>query len=250
MQYVIGLITALPDSTSPSAGGAIHFDVPTISDDIVEIPVYISEPGNLLSLEMNFNYNKDCLELESITYPQNLNSAMIADNSLKNESEVKVVASASGEIPLNGEIVSLRFRIKNKLKSINNAKIYLSKYRINEMGTISKIDSLNIGEFVTNQDEIGTEPTAFRLYSNYPNPFNPTTTIKYNIPSSSNSQSLFVKLTIFDALGAEVETLVNGQKMPGNYTVKFDASNLPSGIYYYRLIAGNNTETKKMIYLK
>ncbi len=93
-------------------------------------------------------------------------------------------------------------------------------------------------------------PTAYALNQNYPNPFNPTTIIRYSIPSSVNSQSSFVNLVIFDALGAEVKTLVNEQKIPGSYKAEFDASELPSGIYFYRIIAGKYSETKKMLLLK
>jgi len=88
-------------------------------------------------------------------------------------------------------------------------------------------------------------PDRFYLYQNYPQPFNPTTTIKYQIPKTS-----FVTLKVFDALGKEVATLVNEEKTSRSYEVEFDGSNLSSGIYFYKLKAGNFFETKKMILLK
>ncbi|MCB9250351.1 MAG: T9SS type A sorting domain-containing protein [Ignavibacteriales bacterium] len=83
-------------------------------------------------------------------------------------------------------------------------------------------------------------PTDFRLEQNYPNPFNPTTTIKYTIPTNSfipsGVEGYDVRMTIYDVLGREIKTLVNEvKKNPGNYEVTFDATNLPSGVYYYRL---------------
>lgn len=95
-------------------------------------------------------------------------------------------------------------------------------------------------------------PTTYQLEQNYPNPFNPTTTIRYAIPSSSlNATSLqIVTLKVFNILGQEVATLVNEAKGPGRYEVKFDASGLSSGIYLYRLEAGNFVSTKKLILLK
>ena len=96
------------------------------------------------------------------------------------------------------------------------------------------------------EDEItGNFPENFNLAQNYPNPFNPTTTINYSIPNSS-----FVKLVVYNSIGQEIATLVNETIAAGNHNVEFDASNLPSGIYFYKLQAGAFVETKKMILLK
>jgi murein DD-endopeptidase MepM/ murein hydrolase activator NlpD len=88
-------------------------------------------------------------------------------------------------------------------------------------------------------------PDDFKLEQNYPNPFNPATTITYAMP-----QAGFVTLKIYDMLGNEVQTLVNESKNSGSHSVTFDAGKLTSGIYMYRLQAGNFTETKKMLLLK
>jgi len=85
----------------------------------------------------------------------------------------------------------------------------------------------------------------FKLSQNYPNPFNPSTSISYEIP-----QEGFVKLIIIDALGREVEVLVNQQLQPGTYEMNWDASACPSGVYYYRLESGAFTETKKSVLIK
>ena len=93
---------------------------------------------------------------------------------------------------------------------------------------------------------------SFSLSQNYPNPFNPSTTIKYTIPGSTEYNSVLqnVKLNIYDILGREVATLINQKQKPGSYVVEFMGNELPSGIYFYRLQAGNFIETKKMILLK
>jgi uncharacterized protein (TIGR02145 family) len=88
-------------------------------------------------------------------------------------------------------------------------------------------------------------PDKIELYQNYPNPFNPTTTIRYEIPKLS-----IVNLKIFDVMGREVATLVNEHKPAGSYSVQWNASNLPSGIYLYRLQAGLYSETMKLVLLK
>jgi len=85
----------------------------------------------------------------------------------------------------------------------------------------------------------------FRLYQNYPNPFNPTTKIKYQIPEIS-----FVSIKVYDVLGSEIATLVNEEIPAGNYEVEFDATGLPSGIYFYRLQAGNFVSVRKMVLMK
>ncbi len=96
-------------------------------------------------------------------------------------------------------------------------------------------------------------PEKFELRQNYPNPFNPVTTIEYSIPivkAKNFSPQQKVELKIYDVLGREIATLVNKKQLPGNYSVKFDASNLPSGVYIYSLRSGSFVATRKMILLK
>ena len=90
-----------------------------------------------------------------------------------------------------------------------------------------------------------TLPNSAHLYQNYPNPFNPTTQIQFTI---ANRQLTIVK--VFDLLGREVTTLVNEVRSPGTYTVDFDGSNLSSGVYIYRLQAGDFVQTKKLVILR
>ncbi len=93
-------------------------------------------------------------------------------------------------------------------------------------------------------------PTQFELTQNYPNPFNPSTRIKYQIPAQSNNNSLHIRLIVYDVLGREVSTLVNKSQSPGFYEVQWHASNIPSGIYFYRLTACNFNQSNKMILMK
>jgi hypothetical protein len=92
---------------------------------------------------------------------------------------------------------------------------------------------------------IGGIPGTFNLFQNYPNPFNPVTLIKYFLSKTSK-----VKITIYDILGRETETLVNEQMNPGNYEVRWDGTNYSSGVYFYRIVTNGFTETKKMILMK
>lgn len=88
-------------------------------------------------------------------------------------------------------------------------------------------------------------PTQFKLNQNYPNPFNPTTKISYALKDAG-----LVELKLYDILGNEVAVIVNENQSAGIYEVSFNAGNLPSGIYFYRLTSGNFMDTKKLILLK
>lgn len=88
-------------------------------------------------------------------------------------------------------------------------------------------------------------PERFSLFQNYPNPFNPSTVISYQLPVDG-----LMTLKVYDVLGREVQTLVNERQNAGNYSVTFNASGLPSGIYFYRLQAGTYSETKNLLLLK
>ena len=85
----------------------------------------------------------------------------------------------------------------------------------------------------------------FELEQNYPNPFNPSTLIRYQTAEKSN-----VTLTVYNSIGRKISTLLNEVKPEGTFTIEFDGSNLPSGIYYFRLQAGTFTDTKKMVLLR
>jgi hypothetical protein len=106
-----------------------------------------------------------------------------------------------------------------------------------------------ISEIVGVQN-IGTEiPSAYSLSQNYPNPFNPTTKIKFDVPNVKQA-SLLVTLKVYDVMGREVQTLVNERSQAGTYEAWFDGSMLNSGVYFYKLIANGQSETKRMLLLK
>jgi hypothetical protein len=102
-----------------------------------------------------------------------------------------------------------------------------------------------LSEIMSVIEPIGGPPSAFSLRQNYPNPFNPSTTIKYELPNAFN-----VSLTVYDILGRQVFVLVNERKDAGVYEVKCDGSNLASGVYFYRLQAGDYVATKRFLLLK
>ena len=124
----------------------------------------------------------------------------------------------------------------NKWIGVNGDANYPGLFVYNENGVVVDV------KYNANKMEV---PTQFALSQNYPNPFNPSTTINYSLPESGN-----VTLKIFDILGQEVATLVNKKQIQGNYEVKFNAGELSSGIYFYRLKTDNFSKTNKMMLLK
>jgi hypothetical protein len=104
----------------------------------------------------------------------------------------------------------------------------------------------SVSELITGvKKENDAIPSEFRLFQNYPNPFNPSTIISFTLPSRS-----FVSLKVFDLLGREVATIVSEEMPSGSYSRQWNAVNISSGIYFYRLQAGAYTETRKLVILK
>lgn len=115
------------------------------------------------------------------------------------------------------------------------------------IGTRNGISVYKEGGVILSVEEKNEEQisTNYTLSQNYPNPFNPSTTIEYSIPKRSH-----ITIKVYDLLGREVATLINEEKPAGNYSITFDASNLSSGVYFYKLTAGTFNQTKKLILVK
>ncbi|MAT58384.1 MAG: hypothetical protein CMF23_10480 [Ignavibacteriae bacterium] len=115
----------------------------------------------------------------------------------------------------------------------------------NSNGNIEADEFYDFNFVITSVEDDIQLPAQFSLEQNYPNPFNPTTSIEYSVPSSE-----YVSLKVYDVLGNEVATLVNGQKSAGRHEVKFNASSLSTGMYIYRIQAGNFNQVRKMMLVK
>ena len=119
----------------------------------------------------------------------------------------------------------------------NDNYLYAGSYGTGVFRSLNPITSI--------KDKNVLLPKSFFLSQNYPNPFNPSTKINYSIPQIS-----FVTLKVYDILGREITTLVNEEKPVGNYEINFDANNLSSGIYFYRIQVGSFSDTKKLILIR
>jgi hypothetical protein len=113
------------------------------------------------------------------------------------------------------------------------------------IGNNSGVWRCSLSNIVGVSDQLPSVPQGYSLFQNYPNPFNPNTVIKYQLPSN-----IFVCLEVYNELGMKIKTLINEQQNIGMHSVNFNAGNLPSGVYFYKLTAGIFIETKKLMIIK
>jgi hypothetical protein len=208
----------------------------------VEDKMFIVKSLNLTQNDsININYDSDRLNLTnygiSKSYNIGLEYAALGRNEIFNHSSVQLASNSKHIISPDWSNIF-----------VNELKIFVD---LGNDGTID--DTVKIQNQFTDVKEHGSlQPNEFRLEQNYPNPFNPNTKIKYTIPNVSLSgvEGSRVQLKVYDVLGNEVATLVNESKPAGSYEVEFNASNLSSGVYFYKLQSGSFVETRKMILLK
>jgi hypothetical protein len=132
--------------------------------------------------------------------------------------------------------------------NVNNSHLAMFVYNSTNgvsLGTIQQSNSIGITEPVGIGNINGNTPSAFVLNQNYPNPFNPVTSISYSLPKDEH-----VLLKVYNLLGEEIYTLVNSFEKAGEHSLNFDGYELASGVYIYKIIAGDFTDTKKMILIK
>ncbi|GAB5409837.1 MAG: hypothetical protein BalsKO_22020 [Balneolaceae bacterium] len=158
------------------------------------------------------------------------------------------------KLSINGEVVDTLsfdepFQQWKDLKTTVSSEEVIQSISIDHFWGYMDFDYIDINiEGVTvsiEQEEIDDLPSELRLNQNYPNPFNPSTNISFTIPNRS-----LVTLKIFNSLGQEVATIVDGIQSSGNHSVLWDASSVSSGVYFYQLVSGNEIQTRKMILIK
>jgi len=150
----------------------------------------------------------------------------------------KILRSSTGGVSWNSQISGVSSSIRSVVFTSSN-----TGYAVGNNGVILKTTT---GGVVTGFTQSGSQlPNKFFLSQNFPNPFNPSTIINYQLAINS-----FVSVKIHNIIGDEVATLVNEKQNAGSYSVDFNAASLPSGVYYYKLFTGNFSETKKMVLIK
>jgi hypothetical protein len=227
---------------------ALSHGVPSFAwDDGGDFPVYNRITGG-------FNEIKDIL---IHTYPQSPKGMKISEtgnHSIKLQWHNRNTEDDSIVIERRGGVHSVSFGVIGEVASTDSVFIDTSTsagtpyyYRL----SVTMKDSAELQSYPIMLNPVATSArplnvaVEFELYDNYPNPFNPSTTIKFELPKSSH-----VSLTVYDILGREVSVLVNEKREAGAYEVKFDGSNLASGVYFYRIQAGSFVQTKQLLLLR
>jgi hypothetical protein len=175
----------------------------------------------------------DGVKLEWMTASELNNNGFEIERSLNTQADFITIGFVEG----NGTTTAINnYSYTDRLELTGMQKIYYRLKQIDYDGTASYSNVVNVDVNI---------PNGFVLNQNYPNPFNPSTKISYSIMTDA-----FVSIKVYDFLGNEVSALVNQLKSSGNYELTFDASNLPSGTYFYTLSAGGFVATKKMLLIK
>lgn len=208
-----------------------------ISNIALSTPVNLEEaPLPVEMLSFTYNVNGNNVNLLWATASEINNRGFQVERLNKEDNLWKTIGFIEGA----GNSNSLK-NYKFEDKKVNTGKY---TYRLKQIDYNGNYNFKNL-----NSEINMATPRTFNLSQNYPNPFNPSTKIDYELPIASN-----VKIIVYDALGREIRTIINEKQKAGNYTIDFDAQNLSSGIYFYRLITESKGQeliiTKKMTYVK
>ncbi|MGB3016826.1 MAG: T9SS type A sorting domain-containing protein [Ignavibacteria bacterium] len=228
--------TSLLNSNSGSGAGKNSMHISELTDE--EIKSYTDDPNDVYdSRKFSTDDRKTLNENLTKTYSSQVNKQTREIRSL--EEKVTKNEASNSEKKKYQEMRMLKEVVKTrKPETVANHVSMIS----DDLSRIMK----STGSEVSDEYEANILPTEFALHQNYPNPFNPATKISFDLPQDSR-----VNLVVYDLLGREVAKLVNNEfKVAGKYTYDFNAASLSSGVYFFRINAGNYSETKRMVLLK
>jgi len=219
-----------------------------VENSEVLIPINITSLNNVGSLTLKIKFNSNIISYTGVVENNTITSGFF-DTGTTGNSIVTVSWFGSSSINLDGKLFDLKFNylggsspIEFDFIEITNDRSIVYSVDINDGSISDYVNSIDINTFDILK--------VFSLDQNYPNPFNPSTAIKFSLLDNS-----MVELTIFNLAGQKVQTLINSEISAGSHKVVFDASELPGGVYFYRIIVSKNkylnfVNSKKMVLIK
>ena len=253
LDYVVGNVESLPidQAMVTIAGGFV--DIPGASvtpGDLITMPIELEAGENVRSFEIELSYDPDVLLYSSISWGETTGGMSIVDY----QEDALIRATAAGLEPINQNI-TLGYVEFQMVDSFNDYQttVTMNRSRLNEADAqIEQASAVFTNALLVVDDwGHGGVPEEFAIKQNFPNPFNPTTRIRYQLPEQSN-----VTIQIYDIMGRIVRTLVTNQnELAGFHQLTWDATNnngdpVSAGMYLYVIQAGDFRDTKKMVLLK
>ena len=226
---------------SPLSNAFLIVENPTINNNNVVLPINIKNTNNVRSVEVTIEYDPSKFSFDSFTAGVQQSNAITKANEVR-PGQAKFVF-ASNEL-MNNDFSAGSITLKNRNNSSSNNGVIKTHYKINDRVEVSG-PTIN-----TNLTDVADEnnngvPTKFSLGQNFPNPFNPTTTIEFKIPIAG-----YYVVKVFNAIGQTVSILTQKEFSTGTYHVTFDGNDLTSGIYFYQLFGNGVNLIRKMMLIK
>ncbi|SYZ71803.1 hypothetical protein TRIP_C10002 [Candidatus Zixiibacteriota bacterium] len=257
---IINMILGQPMSPSPAPVDYYNGQFATMkiehgdleSGQLTNLNVRGEFPDQVAGVQLQVDYDPDALELGTPVLPEAAKSLVLAYND-DHKGRLRMVLysrqtqMSSMLIPAGAsDVVRLEAKTKRQIKADDNTTIRITKAYLSNARAV---------EIPMDNPNPPIVPTTFMLYQNYPNPFNPTTTIEFDIAGTGGGVTNNAKLKIYNILGQQVRTLVDGAMVPGRHTVIWDGTDqgghgVATGIYFYRLEVGGKSQTKKMLLVK
>ncbi len=243
LQYVVGLIPALPygtDSQFSASGDLSMENQDGAPNTAASIPIQISNGSNIYGFELTIQFDPTILTLDTLIFSESLSNYLIFTN-IDEDGIIEVVAAGSTPYSGNGEFASLHVHVQEDFDSETIVQVKDIKW--NEEEIVENAAEMTLNAVLGISDNL--IPQVYALHQSYPNPFNPVTTIRYDLPEISN-----FSLIVYDIKAREVAELYNGSQVPGYYTIVWDADKHSSGVYFVKMIAGDYVKTQKLMLVK
>ncbi|MBL7024187.1 MAG: T9SS type A sorting domain-containing protein [Candidatus Marinimicrobia bacterium] len=250
LQYVVGLIDALPYIPGPDlqlASGSMSLESALLRPGaMVEVPLLLQNPDNIYSFEGQIDWDVQHLGLVSVEWSELSHGLAIEWNS--QDGFLRFAGAGELEPGLSDVLAIMQFQVSDQFDE-EQTSISLSKLRFNEEDLQEDVARVELIHAVLNLEQ-GELPISFDLLPNYPNPFNPLTSIRYDLPVEAE-----VSLQVFDLKGRLVQTLVRSRQSQGRYAIWWNGTSnsgypVSAGVYLCHLQASDYSATIKMLYLR